>query len=133
MPMDAMWKRITMIDHEIVGKKIVEWTLDPGTRPTTIEAFEKQLAGGLTVKDKTRTTKLNFIDTPYDTILIRLPPREIIQQAKDAYSATPPPSVDDYPFPAYYRVDPAKVKAAMITAEDLFYSSVGDYTTAECA
>ena len=128
----SMWKRISVTDYQLLGQKIVEWTLDPGTRPRTIAEFEYQLTGALTVVDKTKTTKLNFIDTPLDTILIRLPPREILQQAKDTYSNTSL-LVDQYDFPSYYEIDIVKQKAMGTKPADLFYASVGDYTTSECA
>jgi hypothetical protein len=130
--LSTMWKRISVIDHRLLGQKIVEWTLNPATRPRTIEEFQYQLTGALTVVDPTKTTKLNFIDTPMDTILIRLPPKEILQQAKDTYSNAAI-SMDQYDFPPYYEVDLAKLKIKGVTAADLFYSSVGDYTTSECA
>lgn len=129
--MASMWKRLEMIDRAAAGRKIVEWTLDPSTRPTTIAAFQKQMEGAMRVKDPSKTTKINFIDTPLDTILIRLPPAIIIQEAKDKYT-DPATTVDDFPFPPYYHADTAKIKADGITAEELFFSSVGDYTTTEC-
>src|SRR5438045_6634171 len=104
----AMWKRITVTDYELLGRKIVEWTLNPGTRPRTIAEFGEQLKGALTVKDPTRTTKLNFIDTPYDTILIRLPPKDILEQARDTY--VPDLPIDEYGFPPYYKLDLDKMR-----------------------
>jgi hypothetical protein len=130
--LSAMWKRISVTNYPQLGKKIVEWTLNPETRPRTIDEFEYQLTGALKVVDKTKTTKLNFIDTPLDTILIRLPPREILQRAKDTYSG-PKLLIDQYDFPPYYEIDRAKMKQEGTTPEDLFYASVGDYTTSECA
>jgi hypothetical protein len=130
--LSSMWKRISVTDYGLLGKKIVDWTLNPGNRPRTIAEFEQQLTGALTVVDKTKTTKVNFIDTPLDTILIRLPPREILQQARDTYSNASL-TVDQYDFPPYYEVDKAKMSEAGTTPADLFYSSVGDYTTSECA
>jgi hypothetical protein len=129
------WKRIRVINHRLLGEKIVEWTLNPATRPRTIQEFQDQLTYALQVIDPTKTTKLNFIDTPMDTILIRLPPKEILQEAKDTYSNTNLP-LEEYGFPPYYEIDKIhldKLKQTGVTAADLFYSSVGDYTTSECA
>ena len=130
--LSSMWKRISVTDYASLGKKIVEWTLNPETRPRTIDEFEYQLVGALKVVDKTKTTKVNFIDTPLDTILIRLPPREILQEAKDTYS-NPKLPIDQYDFPSYYEIDLDKLKGKGTTPAELFYASVGDYTTSECA
>ena len=132
MQSSMTWKRISVTDYRLLGQKIVDWTLYPGNRPRTIAEFEDQLKGALTVVDKTKTTKLNFIDTPMDTILIRLPPREILQQAQATYTNTSLP-LDQYGFPSYYEIDMDKQKALGTTPADLFYASVGDYTTSECA
>ncbi len=129
--MQSSWKRTTMIDHPRVGRKIVEWTLDPDTRPHTMDEFCEQLEGALVVKDRTKTSKFKLIETPMDTILIRLPPREIIVQAKAKYS-DPTLSLDQYEFPPFYKIDMVQQRKSGISPEELFYSMVGDYTTAEC-
>jgi hypothetical protein len=132
--MESMWKRTSMIDSAAMGRKILEWTLDRATRPTAMDGpggFKDQLKDILEIKDPSTVTKFQIIDTPTDTVVIKLPPADIIVQARDQYS-DPDFPVENYPFPPYYPIDMVKLKQMGITAETLFLSAVGDYTTTEC-
>jgi hypothetical protein len=130
--MPSMWKRVDIIDHALVGRRMVDWTLNRQPRPTTMQEFVTAMTGALTVRDLTKTTTFGgFIDTPLDTLKFRLPPASMIQQAESTYT-NPSFDIVNYPLPQYYGVDLNKLKQAGLTAAELFYSRVGDYTTQEC-
>ncbi len=128
MPSSSM--RVEMIDFAEVGRKIVEWTLDASTRPDPqdFQEFKNQLANGLRIVDP-QITKFQLVETPPDTIVIRLPEKDMIEKTKTKYTAS---SFQPYqfPFPGYLPIDLQRLTG--ITAEELFYSAVGGYTTAEC-
>jgi hypothetical protein len=80
-----------------------------------------------------KITKFQLVDTPPDTIVIRLPEKSMIEQAEAKYTNTNPPFPPaQFPFPDYLPIDFQKLQESGITAEELFYRSVGGYTTAEC-
>jgi hypothetical protein len=126
MPSSPM--RLEILDHAEVGRKIVQWTIDPATRPKDFADFKNQLASGLRIVDP-NITKFELVETPPDKVVIRLPEKDMIERAKTEYTH---PSFPPYrfPFPGYLPVNLQRV--AGITAEELFYSAVGSYTTAEC-
>jgi hypothetical protein len=129
--MQAKWSpRMMIVDAAQVGRKIVEWTLDERTRPKSFAEFKEQLEGGLKIVDK-NATDFKLVPTPPDTIVIRLPPRELIEKARAQYSAAGA-KPGDYPFPEFLPIDVDKLTTQGVTAEELFYSFVGNYTTAEC-
>jgi hypothetical protein len=124
--------RINIINSGLIGRKIIDWTLDPATRPKTFVEFKQQMAGRLDVVDP-QITKFQLVDTPADTIVIRLPEKGMIGQAKMKYTNTNPPfPPDQFPFPSYLPIDFQQLAQQGITAEELFYRAVGGYTTAEC-
>jgi|SRR6516165_3730466 hypothetical protein len=126
--LQSSWSRTKLLNPELVGRKIVEWTLNPSARPdpNDFNEFKNQLSGGLDIVDR-NVTKFQLVETPGDTIVIRLPPPDLILQARNQY--TPSFDITKYPFYDYLNIDP---QGLGITAEQLFYSSIGSYTTAEC-
>lgn len=129
--MQAMnWRRVEVVDEIMMGRKIVEWTLDPKTRPKTLDEFKEQVRGALNIVSP-NITKFELIDTPDDTVTIRLPAAAPLEAAKKEYSSSGA-TVDNYRFPSYLQVDKEKIKQSKITPEQLFYGSIGDYTTKEC-
>jgi len=141
--MQSPWKRVNIIDSGVIGRKIVEWTLDSHTRPDQnspkgFEEFKRQLQEGLEIIDSKITgfpeiVGFELVETPINKIVIRLPPKEMIEKAIEKYT-DPSFKVEDYPLPSYLSkyssIDLQKLTG--ITPEELFYSSVGSYTTAEC-
>jgi hypothetical protein len=125
--LQSRWSRTKLLNPELVGRKIVEWTLNRSTRPdpNDFNEFKNQLSGGLDIVDP-HVTKFQLVDTPADTIVIRLPPENLIRQAITQY--TPSFDIKQYPFYDYLKIDPQHLG---ITAEQLFYSSIGSFTTAE--
>jgi hypothetical protein len=133
--MQRQWKpRMMIIDAAQVGRKIVEWTLDDSpekkTWPKSLQEFAEQLEGGLKIDHKV-VTDFQLVETPSHKIVIRLPPADLIKKAKAQYSATEA-EMEDYPFPEFLPIDLQKLTTQGVTPEELFYSFVGNYTTAEC-
>lgn len=126
------WKRMELIDPILMGKIIVKWSLYPKTRPKVddFNDFKEQVKDALKIVSPT-VTNFQLIETGEDVIGIRLPPATMLEKAQAAYGA-PTATVKDYPFPSYLHVDHEKIEAEGTTPLDLFYASVGDYTTKEC-
>jgi hypothetical protein len=123
------WKRMEVIDPVMMGKIIVDWALGRLPRPRDFAEFKEQVKGALIIKPY--VTQFKLIDTDPDVVTIRLPPAEVLRQAEAAYGDQAA-TVDNYPFADYLHVDRAKIKAEQLTPLQLFYASVGDYTTKEC-
>ena len=123
------WMRAEVTDPVMMGRKIVEWTLQPETRPTTFDEFKDQVRGLLDIKGD--ITGFKLVETPDKTLVIRLPAKAPLAAAKREYTS-PGATVDKYAFPKYLHVDIEKIKQENTTPEWLFHSSIGDYTTREC-
>jgi hypothetical protein len=130
--MQSKWSRMIILDAAQVGRKIVEWTLYPNSRPKKgdFQGFKEQLEGGLRIVDD-KVTDFELVETQSNTIKIRLPPEDLIRKAMAQYSAKGA-EPKDYPFPGFLPIDVDKLTTQGVTAEELFYSFVGNYTTAEC-
>ena len=123
------WMRAEATDPIMMGRKIVEWTLHPETRPTTFDEFKDQVRGALEISEK--ITGFQLVDTPQNTLVIRLPAVAPLEAAWNEYK-TPGVTVENYAFPKYLHVDKEMIKQDNTTPEQLFHGSVGDYTTKEC-
>lgn len=127
--------RIKVNDAVAVGKKIVEWTLEANTRPkgNDIRDFVAKMDGALTVTDP-KVTKFQLIETPADTIVIRLPQEDMLRRARDKYDDRNNPGLkaDLSQFPEWERDLVDTTKLTGLKAAEVFYMFVGDYTTTEC-
>jgi hypothetical protein len=121
--------RAEVTDPVMMGRKIVEWTLQPETRPTTFDEFKDQVRGVLEIG--AHITGFKLVETPAETLVIRLPSEAPLVAAKREYTS-PGATVDKYAFPKYLHVDKEKIKQDNTTPEQLFHGSLGDYTTREC-
>ena len=124
------WKRMEVIDPILMGKIIVDWSLGRQPRPKDFYEFKEQVKGALKII-KSSVTDFKLIDTDPNVVTIRLPPAEMLKQAEATYGDKAA-TVDDYPFADYLHVDRNQIKAEKKTPLQLFYASVGDYTTKEC-
>lgn len=121
-------KRVQIVPgkHAIVGARMIEWTLDPSTRPTTIEELKEQLGDAVVLADTLKAVQ--FIDTNLEIALFRLPPRSMVQASYDR-ATNPDFDKADYMLPAYYGLDADDLPLSPL---ELLQSRVGDYTTGEC-
>lgn len=122
-------KRVQILDgmHDEIGKKMIEWTLKPNTRPQTIEDLEKQFRN--LAKLSPELKDVMFIDTPPSIALFRLPPKNMVL-ASLARAEDEDFKITDYKLPGYY--GDIDFEERGIDALTLFRSRIGDYTTGEC-
>lgn len=159
--MPVEWKqRMKVIDHARVGEVIVEWATGERPLPEDFSQFRDAMDAGFLIvqeagaeepraasiamdRDPPITDEDNevafvpirhirFIRTRRDTIVIKLPPKHMIERSRERYTALGFP-IEAYPFPSYQQIDIQKLKDSGIDAAEMFYSEVGDYTTSECA
>lgn len=122
-------KRVQILPGKFpdVGAVMIRWLKEPETRPGTVEELVDQLSG-LAQIDTDIIRKVEFIDTPMDTALFRLPPLEMVQATLD-WLDNANTTISGYQLPDYYGIDTAELD---LTPSELFHSRIGDYTTGEC-
>ena len=117
--------RIKVYDHKLYGEKVVQWTLDPATRPRTLAEFKEAVAGILELPDRI-TEDPQYIGWSLSNLIVRLPAPELVQESIDTLKN----ETGRYPAPLFYedlvRDEPG------ISALDGLYSRIGDYTIAQC-
>jgi len=114
--------RMAVKDYALLGRKVAEWAKDPASRPRTVAEFRKQLLDvdkGATIPD--RITGVLFVQPTWDTLVIRLPTKELIEESE----ANMNPTDAIYMVPEFY-------KNTSLSALELLYSRIGDYTISEC-
>jgi len=116
-----------VVDAEAVGRFLVGLVLKPkNPRPQTVGEFKAALGAALKfhVPDD---TPVDFIDTPMNRLKIRLPPQSMVEDAITRFNSGLP--LSRYPMPTYM----SDIMNENVTADQLFYARIGDYTTSECA
>jgi hypothetical protein len=114
--------RMAVKDHALLGRKVAEWAKDPASRPKTVTEFRQQLLDvdpGATIPD--RITGVLFVQPTWDTLVVRLPTKELIEESERNMSRTPA----KYKMPDFY-------SKTSLSALELLYSRIGDYTISEC-
>jgi hypothetical protein len=131
--------RVQIANHERWGKLVKTWAtgrnyLDDNNsypKPTNMDEFKEQLNKaqvGMTIPDHLRSFR--FAESDVDTLLVRLPPKEMIEDSEARLMAPGAP----YPLaPFYKRVfggkDPEIAKSEMMK----FHAErVGEYTINAC-
>jgi hypothetical protein len=119
--------RIEILDDFKLGVKFIEWSLDPSTRPPDgdMQAFEEQMKDILKFPLPKHFTKVQIIQCPLDTVLLRLPPKELVQ---DTTTNLPPHG--DYPLPDFYAE--RLIDGEHTDNQEFFRFRIGDYTIAFC-
>src|SRR5262245_44751898 len=133
-------ERLQVTNHERWGKLVKTWAtgvnyMDDENNyplPETMEEFKEQLAKAqvfATVPE--RFTKIEFVSSEQDTILVRLPPKVMIEDSESLLNK--PGST--YPLPPFYKrlfngLDPVipEEERLRVHAE-----RIGDYTISVCA
>ena len=121
-------KRVKILPgkHRFVGEKMVKWALGEEPRPKSIEDLKKELGDAVELSPVLK--KVEFIDTPLETALFRLPPREMVQASRNRVRRSDFEKAE-YLLPSFYEV---KAEDIALTPEQLFHARVADYTTGEC-
>lgn len=118
-------ERVDVFDHKAFGEMVVRWSVDPTTRPADIDAMREACTDILSIPD--RITKLDYVDVDLDTLVIRVPNRDMVIESRDRFQAAP--DGNDYPMPPFY--DWIGTQAPP-PALDILYSRISDYTIAQC-
>lgn len=119
--------RIPVLLPRELGATIIEWSLDPTKRPANLEAFVKDLVTnrGILGELPTYIKSLMFVQAGKETLLIRLPPAELV---KDTLANIP--QGGDYPLPPFYKQ--RLIDGQIPDNRDFFTHRIGDYTVAHC-
>jgi len=119
--------RIVVIpgQHRELGKKMIEWALDPESRPKTLEAFKEATRGIIEQPFPDWVKGLQFVQNNMDTLLIRLPAAEMVQASIDR-TAT---ATGSYPLPGFYE---DHLVRGLHSQREMLEFRVGDYTMAQC-
>ena len=118
--MEEFISRIEVLDFESMGRKVAQWAQDETSRPANIEEMKKQLDGIATIPEC--ITELEFVQADLKTMLVRLPPAEMIAESERRFSGADPDQ--PYPMPSFY--------AGRMSHLQRVYSRIGDYTIAQC-
>lgn len=125
MPID----RIEISDYELMGRKVLEWTQDPSTRPTCVDDLKTQLRNIALVPE--RITSIEFVQSSLDHLVLRLPPAEMAKEGEDRAKSLDRENSQDYEEPLFYR-DRVNLDVPRMSNLEFLYSRIGDYTIAQC-
>jgi hypothetical protein len=125
MPTATPIPRINVLQHGELGKRMIEWALDPESRPKTLEEFKAQTNGIIEQPFPPWVKALQFVQSNLDTLLIRLPAPEMVQQSLDR-TAT---ATGKYPLPDFYE---EHIVHGQHSQREMLEYRVGDYTMAQC-
>ena len=124
------WARMEVINAVELGKYLVGLVqnADKDGRPKTVGDLIEKVGDSVNFYNVTPTDEVQFIDTPTDKIVIRLPPLQLINAAERQFRDADF-KLSMYPKPKYI----SDILSQSITPEYLFYARIGDYSTSECA
>lgn len=118
-------ERINILDRQLFGRKVMEWSADPTSVPKTLAEAEVQLEGILEFPLPSYITKLNFIPTTKEVWTIKLPPEDMLQDTRNRIASP----LHDYPLPEEYA---RRVRGDFANDAAFFEFRVGDYTCSLC-
>jgi len=109
-----------------LGVKFIEWSLDPSSRPPDdMDKFKEQMDGIIQFPLPRYITKVKIIQADLDTLVIRLPPKELVED-----TTTNLPPAGDYPLPDFYAE--RLIDHQHLDNREFFRFRIGDYTIANC-
>jgi hypothetical protein len=77
--------RVNVLDYGALGRKFIEWTTSPETRPKDLTELAAQLDGIIgPLPDYIKS--LMFVQATKDVLLIRLPPADLVEDTRTALS-----------------------------------------------
>jgi hypothetical protein len=118
--------RVNVLDFLAFGKVVVQWSLDPSTRPRTLRKLKEELRDILEIPD--RITRIKYVDVDQETLVIRVPNKEMVEESIERFSGR---GQRAYPAPAFYRdLMPGPNRKRNI---DILHCRIADYTIAQCA
>lgn len=129
MPDHIPFVRIDVLDPRQMGKFLIQWTLEPDSRPTTFAAFKEQVHGTLSIPDNFKG--LQFVQSNQDVLFIRLPDAGCIQESLDKLGT----KTGDYPLPDFYAEHLTQGQHRELRTMLEFRMSdymLGDYSMSQC-
>jgi hypothetical protein len=122
------YDRIEILQPFELGVKFIEWSLDSNSRPADGDVngeFKDQMSAILKFPLPSHIKKVMIIQCPLDTLLLRLPPKELVED-----TTTHLPPAGDYPLPDFYAERLVEHKHQ--DNQEFFRFRIGDYTIALC-
>jgi hypothetical protein len=119
---------VEVADYVEFGRLVTEWTLGETERPCDIRELRNQLDGIAVVPDSFK--EVLFVESASDTLVIRLPERELLAQTREALEA--PQVTEGYMLPKFYDDYYHKGFGPVMSPLEMFLARVGDYTIAQC-
>lgn len=120
--------RIEVADFIEMGRLVAEWSTNPKSRPANVAELVDQLDGIATVPE--RIKHVEFVQSTLDTLILRLPVKEMLEESIDRMSD--PMATSQYPLPQFYADHYRPGFGPVMTSLDTLLARVGDYTIAQC-
>jgi hypothetical protein len=120
--------QVKVADHVEMGRLVTEWATGQRSRPETVEDLKRELSGIAEVP--ARIKKIEFCQEDMETLVIRLPVREIIERAVDEMAD--PERESRYPFPQFYTDFFHPGFCPVMTPLDILMARLGDHTIEQC-
>jgi hypothetical protein len=121
-------QRIRVIDPFEMGRLVVQWTLQPGSRPNDVAALRSQLRGIAEIPEG--ITSVGFCENTLGHLAIALPAPETVSESLERLDDPEGPL--DYPIPQFYQDHYRPGLAPIVTPLDMLYARIGDSTLAQC-
>lgn len=120
--------RIEVTDYIEMGRLVAQWSIDPDTRPANVAELAEQLDGIAVLPERIR--HVEFAQSTLDTLVLRLPVPEMLEESIDRMSD--PMAGGSYPLPQFYADHYRPGFGPVMTSLDTLLARVGDYTIAQC-
>jgi hypothetical protein len=119
---------VKVADHVEMGRLVTDWSTGQRARPETVDDLKKELRGIAEVPE--RIKKIEFCQGDLETLVIRLPEKEMMERA--VIDMSDPECEGRYPFPQFYADFYQPGFSPVMTPLDILMARVGDYTIAQC-
>ena len=119
---------IAVEDYIELGRLVVEWAMDPASRPRDVPALTKQLADIALLPGRVRT--IEFVQGTPEHLVIPLPARAVIAAVLDRMSD--PMGNPRYQVPQFYADHCRPGFGPVMTPLDTLLARMGDQTIAQC-
>jgi len=119
---------VEVADYVEFGRLVTEWTLGETPRPCDIRELRNQLDGIAVVPESFE--KVLFVESASDTLVFRLPERELLGRTREALEG--PQVTEGYMLPKFYDDYYHKGFGPVMSPLEMFLARVGDYTIAQC-
>jgi hypothetical protein len=120
-------ERIKVLNYQELGKKFIQWALDPASRPVDLDGFKAQTVGIVEQPLPDYITEFKLVQAANKSqLLLRVPPAELVQ---DTLTEIAGPG--DYRLPEFY--EEKFLHGQHSPKREFFELRVGDYLIAHCS